>query len=232
MAVISLSYTCQPETCLKRSYFLPKSCTKTKTELLLLFTQIGISKGWYWNALFPIFSKYNAVSYLNEGCGSPDSSQGILWELLPHSLVPCFSHWFPTPLLLLWLELHSWFWISAMTQTKTKSSFSSFKAWFYPGPTPSLVLLCRAVQDEGGAGAAPGRGCTNTHLCHGTHSWASKSILTTCLRKAGASTHEITELAEEQTSKSSQSCKIGQGRKQVMLTACSSSSPKFRWCYH
>lgn len=38
----------------------------------------------------------------------------------------------------------------------------------------------------------------------------------------------IIKLAKEQTSESSQSCKIGQGRNQVMITACSSSLPKFR----
>lgn len=161
--------------------------------------------------------------------------KAFFWELLPPFPCPCFSHLIPAPLLLLWLELYSWFWISVMTQTKTKSSFSPFKVWFYAGPTPSLVLLCRAVPGWGrgqlwGAGAAPGKDCTHTHLCHGTHSWTSKIILTTSLRKAAPSTHDSIKLAKEQTSKSSQSCKIGQGRNQVMIAACS-SLPKFRWCY-
>lgn len=168
-------------------------------------------------------------------------SQTILkassWELLSPFPCPCFSHLFPAPLLLLWLDLHSWFWIPVMTQTETKSSFSSLKVWFHPELTPSLELLCRAVPGWGreqlwGAGAAPGKDCINTHLCHGTYSWTSKSLLTTSLRKAGASTHGIMKLAKEQTSESSQSCKIGQGRNQVKITACSSSLPKFRWCYH
>lgn len=177
------------------------------------------------------------MSYCNGGCGSTNNSLGILLAaaiLIPLPLLQPLS---PSSLtappvgpIQLVLDLRDepdqgWIFLLFLE--------SCLLAW----AAHSLVILHRVVLGQGmeqlwGATSAAGKGCIKMYLCHKKYFWTSKSIFSRSPRKARTSTHYIIKLAKEQTSESSQSFKIGQGRNQVMITACSSSLPKFRLCYH
>lgn len=149
----------------KKSYFLPKSCTKTKTKLLLLFTQRGISKGRCWNAFLLIFFQIKCYKILKWRLWlHRQFSRHFPGSCYPRSLVPAsvtysqlpYCGWTYTA------DFRSLWW----PRPRPSPLSLLWKFGFTLGPLPAWCSCAELNQDE--RGSSWGRDCTNTHLCHGT----------------------------------------------------------------
>lgn len=99
---------------------------------------------------FPLFSPNKMLQVTAVEAVDPQSVlQALSQQLFSSFPRPCSSHLFPAPSPLLPLHPQRLLWSRVMSQTDTKSPFSSMKLCFQLGWAPCLLVLCRVYRLQG-----------------------------------------------------------------------------------
>lgn len=116
---------------------------------------------------FPLFSPNKMLQVTAMEAVVPQSVlQALSQQLFSSFPRPCSSHLFPAPSPLLRLDPQRLLWSRVMSQTDTKSPFSSMKLCFQLGSAPYLLVLCRVVPAPGSR-SVPGKGSSSAHPATG-----------------------------------------------------------------